>query len=184
MVELPNSQNSLSPKDSAPTAPPKSAEHDGAPLENPFGPKNPCFGCASEHPFGMHLKPFIEGEWVCARFVPPLAYQGPRSIMHGGLVTTLADEIAAWAVIAKLGKFGFTVEMSTKFKGPVRVSEPTFARARLTQESSRVVLVYAEIWQADALRYEGSFKFALMNEQGAERMLGGPVPPEWKQFLR
>ena len=35
-------------------------------------------------------------------FTPDDRYQGPPGIMHGGLVTTLADEVAAWAIIGVL----------------------------------------------------------------------------------
>ena len=48
-------------------------------------------------------------------------YQGPPGIMHGGLVTALADEVGAWAIIALLGKFGFTGQVEAKLRGPVRV---------------------------------------------------------------
>jgi acyl-coenzyme A thioesterase PaaI-like protein len=154
------------------------------PLENPFGPDNPCFGCSADHPFGLKLKPKFDGQWVTATFTPPLTYQGPRSVMHGGLVTTLADEVAAWAVIAKLGKFGFTVEMQAKLRGAIRIEQAIEARSCIEEETTRMVVVRVELTQNGALKYEGTFRFALVNEQGAERLLGGPVPDAWKRFLR
>lgn len=132
----------------------------------------------------MRLQPHFDGEWVSATFTPPLEYQGPRAIMHGGLVTTLADEIAAWAIIASLGKFGFTTEMNAKLRGPVRIDAEVVARSRIEEQTTRMVSVRVEISQAGTLKYEGSFRFALVNEQGAERLMGGPMPQEWKRFLR
>ena len=42
--------------------------------------------------------------------------------MHGGLVATLADEIAAWAITALLCVPGFTAQMTRKLHKPVGAS--------------------------------------------------------------
>src|SRR5438045_314133 len=95
-----------------------------APLDGHlFGEGQPCFGCGPSHPVGFRLRFEREGTAVTTRFVPDDRYQGPPGIMHGGLVLTLADEIAAWAVIGVLGKFGFTGQVEAKLRAPVRVGE-------------------------------------------------------------
>jgi acyl-coenzyme A thioesterase PaaI-like protein len=70
-----------------------------------FGDDQPCFGCSPQHPVGFRLRfERLEGEAVSTCFTPTADHQGPPGIMHGGLVTTLADELAAWVIIAVLGK--------------------------------------------------------------------------------
>jgi len=32
--------------------------------------------------------------------------------------------------------------------------------------------------------YTGELRFVLLDEKGAERMLGGPLPEAWKRFSR
>ncbi|MFT3767835.1 MAG: hypothetical protein QM820_20485 [Minicystis sp.] len=70
---------------------------DNARMETPldphlFGSGQPCFGCSPEHPIGLRLAFTRRDDEVVTTFVPGEQYQGPPGLMHGGLVTTLADE--------------------------------------------------------------------------------------------
>lgn len=104
--------------------------------------------------------------------------------MHGGLVITLADEASAWAVLAKLETFGFTTSVEGKFRKPVRVGVEAEVRARIIKSSHRVVRVQAEVRQLGEACFEGLFVFAVLDASGAEKLLGGPVPPGWRRFAR
>jgi len=154
--------------------------HDGS----LFGPDQPCFGCAPDHPAGFRLKFAREGDAVVTRFTPSERYQGPPTIMHGGLVATLADEIAAWAIILLLEKFGFTAQMQGKLHRPIRVGEQIVGRGVIATPGSRVVGVEVELTQGDERAYSGELKFVLLDRAGAERMLGGPLPEAWERFAR
>ena len=149
-----------------------------------FGPDQPCFGCAPDHPIGFRLAFEREDDAVVTRFTPTERYQGPPGIMHGGLVATLADEIGAWALIVLLEKFGFTAEMSGKLDKPLRIGREVIGRGRIERPGSRVVSVSVELEQDGAIVYRGSLRFVLLDEAGAERMLGGPLPEAWRRFSR
>src|SRR5579872_3001259 len=95
-----------------------------------FGDDHMCFGCGPTHPAGFRLRYEREGEEVVTRFVPQAQHQGPPGLMHGGLVSTVADETAAWALIAQTGKFGFTTSFECKFKRGVRIGVEAEARGR------------------------------------------------------
>ena len=148
------------------------------------GPAQPCFGCGPDHPIGFRLRFTEEGDELATRFTPGEQYQGPPGLMHGGLQFTLADELAAWVVIAKLGKFGFTARMSGKLRAPVRIGLELEGRARLTRKTSRTAEVEARLSQQGALTFEGSFTFAVLDRGGAEKLLGRALPDEWARFLR
>jgi acyl-coenzyme A thioesterase PaaI-like protein len=149
-----------------------------------FGPGQPCFGCGPDHPIGFRLAFETEGDEVVTRFTPTERYQGPPGIMHGGLVGTLADEIAAWAVIALLGKFGFTAQMTCKLHKPVRIGVPVIGRASITRDARRIVQTRARLVQSDADVFTGDFTFAILDRAAAEKMLGTTLPPEWNPFAR
>lgn len=104
--------------------------------------------------------------------------------MHGGLVSTLADETAAWAIIAKLGTFGFTTSFECRLLRPVRIGEATEARALITKETSRVVKVAVRISQSGLDCTTGEFTFVLLDAAGAEKMLGAPLSKSWLRFAR
>lgn len=156
-------------------------------LDNPFGPNQPCFACSPAHPIGFRLRFRIEGEAkdrVATTFCPGEQYQGPPGILHGGLVTVLADEVAAWAIIALKGKFGFTASMQARLRGPVRIGQDVIGRSWITEDARRLVKVHVELEQAGVIAYEGDFSFVLVDRAGAEKLLGGPIPADWEQFLR
>ena len=149
-----------------------------------FGPGQPCFGCAPDHSIGFRLAFVREGDEVVTRVTPSEAYQGAPGIMHGGLVATLADEVAAWACIAFLGKFGFTVSMSARFQQAVRNGKEVEARARIAKAGTRFVDVEVKMSQDGQQCCTGEFRFLLLDKSGAERMLGRALPEAWETFAR
>jgi hypothetical protein len=46
------------------------------------------------------------------------------------------------------------------------------------------VKVHVDLEQAEARVFEADLDFVLVDEAGAERLLGAPLPPEWKRFCR
>jgi acyl-coenzyme A thioesterase PaaI-like protein len=149
-----------------------------------FGPGQPCFGCSPDHPFGFRLRFEREGDEIVTRFTPSDRYQGPPGIMHGGLVMTVADELAAWAVIAKTGKFGFTAQIHGKLAKPVRVGVELEGRAKLTRDTPRIVEVDVRFTQRGISVFSGAVTFVLVDKAGAERLLGVPLPDAWSRFSR
>jgi acyl-coenzyme A thioesterase PaaI-like protein len=149
-----------------------------------FGPGQPCFGCAPDHAIGFRLAFTREGDDVVTRMTPSDRYQGPPGIMHGGLVATLADEVGAWACIVFLGKFGFTVSWNARFKQAVRIGKEVEARARIAKASSRFVDVEVVVSQEGRVSFTSELRFLLLDETGAEKMLGQPLPEAWKTFAR
>jgi acyl-coenzyme A thioesterase PaaI-like protein len=149
-----------------------------------FGPTKPCFGCGPQHPYGFHLRYQREAGGVVATFTPGDKYQGPPGIMHGGLVSTVADETAAWALIERTGKFGFTTSFEAKLRRPVRIGVETLARGEVTRESSRIVKSAVVISQKGEECFLGDFTFVLLDKAGAEKLLEGPMPEAWLRFCR
>lgn len=149
-----------------------------------FGRGQPCFGCGPDHPIGFRLAFERDGDEIVTRFVPGEHYQGPPGIMHGGLVTTLADEVAAWAVIALLGKFGFTAAMTCKLHKPVRVGVPVVGRGAVVRDARRIVQTRAVLRQNGEDMFTGDFTFAVLDRAAAEKMLGKELGELWTRFAR
>ena len=125
-----------------------------------FGREQPCFGCSPSHPIGFHLRFARRGEEVVTRFTPGEQYQGPPGVLHGGLATTLADEIAAWALIAHKGRFGFTVDIKARLCKPVRIGVEVEGTERIVKDGSRVVRTAVELHQQKTLCYQSDFTCA------------------------
>jgi acyl-coenzyme A thioesterase PaaI-like protein len=156
-----------------------------APLDGSlFGPGQPCFGCGPDHPSGFHLAFALEGEEVVTRFTPGLQHQGPLGLMHGGLISTVADETAAWVILAHLGKFGFTTHFEARLARGVRVGVEAEARGTLQKKSSRVVRTQVVVRQLGQTCFTGDFTFVLLDRAAAEQLMGVPLPEAWARFCR
>ena len=55
---------------------------------------------------------------------------------------------------------------------------------RIAKPGTRVVSVEVELRQADVLRYTSALRFVILDEAGAERILGQPLPEAWRRFGR
>ena len=52
-----------------------------------------CFGCAPNNPLGLHMEFFEDGDDIVAFWKPQGTYQGWLRTLHGGIQTTLMDEL-------------------------------------------------------------------------------------------
>ena len=67
-----------------------------------------CFGCAPSNPMGLHMEFYEDGDDIVAYWEPEAHYQGWLNTLHGGILTTLMDELAGWVVLRKLQTSGMT----------------------------------------------------------------------------
>jgi uncharacterized protein (TIGR00369 family) len=149
-----------------------------------FGKENACFGCGPTHAIGFRVQVEKQSDdSVRALFVPGEQFQSAPGIMHGGLVTTLADEVGAWALVACLDRFGFTTQLSARFIKPVRIGVEAAVDARLIKVGSRLVRVEVAVSQS-ALCASFEMTFAVLEQNSAEAMLGAPLPEAWLRFCR
>lgn len=80
-----------------------------------------CFVCSEHHPHGLGLRFRHTADGVVCFCTVPASYCGFDGMVHGGIISTLMDETAAYALFARHGKLGVTREMSTRFLKPVPV---------------------------------------------------------------
>jgi hypothetical protein len=78
-----------------------------------------CFGCSPKNPAGFHLHFWFHNEECWSKCRIPNHFCGFDGITHGGIVATLLDEIAAWALGAYFEAFGFTTIAQIKYLKPV-----------------------------------------------------------------
>jgi acyl-coenzyme A thioesterase PaaI-like protein len=50
-----------------------------------------CYGCGTEHPSGLHVKTFWDGEKGVCRYTPPEDQIGYPGVVYGGLIACLID---------------------------------------------------------------------------------------------
>ena len=78
-----------------------------------------CFVCSEGHPHGLSLRFHHLEDGVVSYCSVPHTYCGFDGMIHGGIISALMDEAAAYALFARHGALGVTREMTTRFLKPV-----------------------------------------------------------------
>lgn len=78
-----------------------------------------CFVCSESHPHGLGLRFHHTARGVACVCTIPDSYCGFDGMVHGGIISALMDEAAAYALFARYGKLGVTRDMHTRFLKPV-----------------------------------------------------------------
>jgi len=92
--------------------------------------ENRCFGCG-DNPCGLKLKFRKDGDWVQAKAILDWYYQGFQDVTHGGIVATMLDEAASWAIMIETGHVAPSFEISCRFNQPVPLGEEITVKGRV-----------------------------------------------------
>ena len=123
-------------------------------IKNPYNdlPGYNCFGCSAKNPIGLHLEFELVDNAVVSRWRPTNDYQGWDNVLHGGIISTLLDEAASWAVQAFLDTCGVTSQLNVSFLKPVFINKGAVrVEARLqSQPDSRHAVVATRLYDAES----------------------------------
>lgn len=147
-------------------------------LKNPYAEfrEYQCFGCSPSNPFGLRMEFYKEGDEVVCKWDPVEHFQGFHDILHGGIQSTMMDEIASWVVFVLLDTAGVTYQLSTRFRKPVFLSKGTITiRAKLVKQEKRVAEIEASLYDGENnLCSESHLKYFVMPREKAEKELHFP----------
>ena len=112
----------------------------------PDGDDHNCFGCGRSNQHGLHLALMAdpEGDGVVTHFTPPAHTEGYPGMVHGGIISTMLDEVMAWSLY-RHGIWAVTGELTIRYKEPVLIGEPLMARGWMVRDRGRVIEVAGEI---------------------------------------
>jgi acyl-coenzyme A thioesterase PaaI-like protein len=104
-----------------------------------------CFGCGRENPHGLKLTFFTaEDGGVWSNWTPTRVNEGYDGIAHGGIISTVLDEVMGWAV-NRQQIWAVTGKISVSFRRPVEIGVPTRAAARVVSDKGRRIIITAEL---------------------------------------
>jgi uncharacterized protein (TIGR00369 family) len=107
---------------------------------------NRCFVCGTENPIGIRMQ-FEDDpvkQEVRSRLVFAEEFQGWEGHVHGGIQSTVLDEIMVRAAMVR-GLSCVTGEMSVRFIKPVFTGTPCLVTGRITEDKGRLLLAEASI---------------------------------------
>lgn len=103
-----------------------------------------CFGCGQNNHIGLKLSFTWDGKTVKTMFTPDKVYQGWRGIVHGGIITCMLDEAAAYAVFYRGAKC-ITARMTVQFKRPAEVEKPLVITASVVRNTRKLIETVAKV---------------------------------------
>ena len=113
-----------------------------------------------------------EDEAAVCRLTLGRQYQGWDKIAHGGIVSTVLDEIMAYAVINYVGQ-GLTTRMETTYRKAVPLGVPLKAVGRVTGQRSRMATAEGPHLPGRGRHPLGRGHGPLDNQAGAGRQAPG-----------
>jgi len=96
-----------------------------------------CFACGKDNPIGLKLE-FIEDEdGYSTTFTGGPEHQSYDGIMHGGLVSTLLDEVMARYIHIK-GFNAVTARLEVRFRNPTPIGQQLTATAKIVSQRGKL----------------------------------------------
>lgn len=123
-----------------------------------------CFVCGMANPAGLHVVFNIDkgSQTASARMTLKEEYQGWSGIVHGGILSTLLDEVCVHAA-RTTGDQMVTAEIAVRFKKPVPVGSEICLFGRVVGFHKRLVLTEGRIELSGTLMAEAEAKIFHVN---------------------
>lgn len=120
-----------------------------------------CFACAPTNPKGLKMEFWEDGEELVSLWDPTPDYEGWLGTLHGGIQSTLIDEIGGWWIGRKKQLSAMTTNLSVKFLKPVSstVGATIEVRCRLKEEKRSFVFMEVTLSQEGEVRTRGELTY-------------------------
>jgi uncharacterized protein (TIGR00369 family) len=106
-----------------------------------------CFGCSPVNPSGLQMKFYSSAAAVHSKLTVPEHLCGWNNLVHGGVLTTIMDEIMSWAAIYLLKRVPMTKSIAVDFLKPVYVGRALQVQGTVLEKiGKREVLMEGRIF--------------------------------------
>jgi uncharacterized protein (TIGR00369 family) len=135
-----------------------------------------CFACCPDNMDGLHMQFYEENGFVVCQWEQQPRFVGYKNVLHGGIQSTLLDEIAAWACYIQLNTSGMTRNLNVSFKKPVYINKgPITLKARVENYKHPLSVVKSELYDFDQiLCTEASVEYFIFPFEKASKELFFP----------
>lgn len=133
---------------------------------------NPCFGCGPANSYGLHMEFHTDGFAVFSRLSIPAHLCGWNDLVHGGVISTVLDEIMSWASMCLLHRYILTKSISVDFIRPVWTGRPLLAEARVVEQiHEREAILEGRLYDdSGTLCARSRGTFALFSGEGIRKL--------------
>jgi len=104
---------------------------------------NYCFVCGMKNPIGLKLDFSFDGKTMKTEFVPQKEHQGYFNIVHGGIISTLLDEVMVKLAI-EMGMPAVTARMDIRLRKALDVGKKITVQAEILRDTKKILEVHAK----------------------------------------
>lgn len=118
----------------------------------PVNENQDCFGCSPRNPNGLHMEFYLneERDSVVSWYTVPDHLCGWANLVHGGVVTTLLDEVMGWTALVVLQKFLLSKSIAVDFLKPVLAGSELKIQGRVLEvKSDKEAVTEGSIYDQD-----------------------------------
>ena len=111
-----------------------------------------CFVCGDQNEHGLKAKFFDDGDQAITDLVTEPVFEGYRGIYHGGLISTLLDEVMIKAILAR-DVMAVTAELTVRFRKPLGIGVKLHLTGKIIRVRGRVYITEGEAVGEDSTVY-------------------------------
>lgn len=128
----------------------------------PNSTRHNCFACSPMNRSGLQMQFFTNESAVFSRVIVPAHLCGWNNLAHGGVVSTILDEVMSWAALYLLKRITLTQSMIVEFIKPVHIHTELEAEGKVIElRGKRDAMLEGLIYNSDGnvcARSTGNFK--------------------------
>jgi acyl-coenzyme A thioesterase PaaI-like protein len=109
-----------------------------------------CFVCGPKNAIGLKLEFLFDGQTITTEFIPQKVHQGYMNIVHGGIISTLLDEVMVKLAI-EMGMPAVTAHMDVRLRKAVAIGKKITFRAEIRESTRKLIIAYAKAETDDGM---------------------------------
>ena len=111
-----------------------------------------CFVCGEENQHGLKARFFWDGLKALTELDAREMFEGYPGIFHGGIISTLLDEVMIKAILAD-DIYAVTAELTIKYKRPVRVGDRLRFSGWIESSKGRIYYTKGEVTDSEGNQF-------------------------------
>lgn len=161
-------------------------------IENDFKPlvkklDTGCFGCSQTNEAGLKMTFYAGEDSLVSRIVIPGHLCGWKTIVHGGIVTTVLDEIMSWSTIYLLKKVVLTTTITVDFIKPAFAGQPITAQGKVFEQiNEREAVMQGTLYNKEGeICAESKGTFRLFTPEAARKfkLMNSDILEDFENFI-
>jgi acyl-coenzyme A thioesterase PaaI-like protein len=151
-----------------------------------------CFGCSVKNMTGLALSMHqVEQDGLVCTFRLPERFESYPGVIHGGIVSTVLDEVMGNVIAVLDRKLCFTITLRVKYLSPLHTDEPYRCVARLVRRPDTdddIYKVDGEIHPADRDELlaiaSATYKWITMSQASVEMSVKPAAVGQYVSYLK